>query len=143
VPLIAHWPAGGAKGRVCDDLIDFTDILPTLAEAGGGTLPAGVTIDGRSFLPQVRGQTGRPRDYIFCHYEPRHGAINSKVRFVHDARWKLYQTGQLFDLAADPEEQTPVSGDPATRAKLQAVLDRMEAEAPFATSPPPAPGGQE
>jgi arylsulfatase A len=141
-PLIANWPAGGAKGQVCDDLIDFTDVLPTLLEAAGAGPPAGVTLDGRSFLPQVRGQAGNPRDSIFCHYEPRHGANNPKTRYAQDKRWKLYQDGKLYDLTADPDEKTPVPGDAAARKKLQAVLDRMEAETPFATSPPPPPGAK-
>ena len=145
-PLIANWPAAGAKGKVCDDLIDFTDVLPTLADAAGAKPPAGVTIDGRSFLPQVRGQTGTPRDSIFCHYEPRHGATNPKVRYAQDKQWKLYQDGKLYDLTADPDEKAPVKAvTPASnvaRRKLEAVLDRMEAETPFATSPPPPPGAK-
>jgi arylsulfatase A len=132
-PLIVSWP-GKAKARVCDDLVDFTDILPTLAAAAGADLPNGVTLDGRSFLPQVKGETGDPRDSIFCHYEPRHGNNNRKVRYAQDRRWKLYQNGKLYDLSADVEEARPVADSPeasAARAKLQAVLDRYEKEKPF------------
>jgi arylsulfatase A len=134
VPLIASWPAGGAKGRVCDDLIDFTDFLPTLVAAGGAALPAGVALDGRSFLPQVRGQAGSPREWVFGHYEPRHAGFEGvKVRYAHDRRHKLYHDGRSYDTTADPLEQAPLAADaaPAVRRALQAVLDRYEREVPF------------
>ena len=131
-PLIASWPAAAAKGNVCADLVDFTDVLPTLAAAAGAELPKGVTIDGRSFLPQIQGEKGIPRDWVFCHYEPRHGKNNRKVRYAQDARFKLYQDGKLYDTEKDPLEQKPLKDDPLpARAKLQAVLDRFEKEAPF------------
>lgn len=136
VPLIVSWPAGAKGGRVCDDLIDFTDVLPTLAAAAGAELPNDVTLDGRSFLPQVRGEAGDPRDSIFCHYEPRHGNNQRKVRYAQDRRWKLYQDGRLFDMLADLDETTPVTTETpdaaAARKKLQAVLDRFEREKSFA-----------
>jgi arylsulfatase A len=137
-PLIVSWPAKAKAGRVCDDLVDFTDMLPTLADAAGARLPQGVTLDGRSFLPQVRGETGIPRASIFCHYEPRHGNNNRKVRYAQDQRWKLYQDGKLYDLVADVAEARPVTGDRVTpeakaaRSKLQGVLDHFESEKPFA-----------
>jgi arylsulfatase A len=135
VALIANWPAGAKAGTVCDDLIDFTDVLPTLAEAAGSKLPAGVMLDGRSFLPQVRGETGSPRETIFCHYEPRHGKNTVKTRYAQDKRWKLYQDGRLYDLAADELEKMPVTArspeSDDARTKLQAALDRIEKDVPF------------
>jgi arylsulfatase A len=131
VPLIASWPGTAAKGKVCADLVDFTDVLPTLAAVAGAELPKGVTLDGRSFLPQIRGEKGTPRDSIFCHYEPRHGKNDRKVRYAQDARFKLYQDGRMYDIVADVLEQKPLKGEDAARKKLQAVLDRYEKEAPF------------
>jgi arylsulfatase A len=130
VPLIVNWPRRGASGVVCEDLVDFTDFLPTLAEAAQlepGKLP--LTLDGRSFLPQVRGKPGLPRRWLFCDYDPRWGR-HQPARFVRDQRWKLYSDGRLFDLDVDPEEADPVAldqGDEAAqraRKKLQRVLDR-------------------
>ena len=138
-PLIVSWPGKARAGKVCDDLVDFTDVRPTLADAAGAGLPKGVTLDGRSFLPQVRGEMGNPRESIFCHYEPRHGKNNTKTRYAQDRRWKLYQDGRLYDLAADPDEKKPVAADgmtaegKAARARLQAVLNRYEKEKPFAS----------
>jgi len=133
-PLIASWPGVAAKGKVCNDLVDFTDVLPTLAAVGGGELPKGVTIDGRSFLPQIKGEKGSPREWIFCHYEPRHGKNDREVRYAQDQRYKLYQDKRMFDLQNDPLEKNalPITDarDPA-REKLGAVLDKFEKESPF------------
>jgi len=41
VPLIASWKGTALKGTVCDDLIDFTDILPTLLDAAKIKPPTG------------------------------------------------------------------------------------------------------
>ena len=129
VPLIADWK-GTNPAKVCDDLVDFSDFLPTLAEAAGAPLPENVIIDGRSFLPQIRGQKGNPREWIFCHYT-RDGGKETPKRFVRDKRWKLYHTGELFDVQADPLEQSPISPGgggqqvTAARKRLQAALDSI------------------
>ena len=131
-PLLANWPGTVNPGGTCDDLIDFTDVLPTLADACGATVPQGVTLDGRSFLPQLKGRKGNPHEWLFCYYNPRPAGPESPgVRFVYDRRWKLYDDGRLFDLQADILEKTPIPPSAATaeaaaaRARLQKALDSM------------------
>ena len=129
VPLIANWKGSAPAGKVCDDLVDFSDFLPTLAEAAGAALPENVTIDGRSFLPQLRGQKGNPKQWLLCHYVSQ--SSRGFKRFVRDKRWKLYHTGELFDVQADPLEQSPIpqggGGEQAAEARkrFQAVLDSV------------------
>jgi len=130
VALIANWRGTIPAGKVCDALVDFSDFLPTLAEAAGAKLPGDVTIDGRSFLPQLRGQKGHPRDWIFCWYRRNPG---DKLRqFARDKRWKLYDTAELFDVQADPLEARPIKPGQggieaaAARKKLQVALDAMK-----------------
>jgi arylsulfatase A len=133
VALIANWKGTMPAGKVCTDLVDFSDMLPTLAEAGGGSLPESVAIDGRSFLPQLRGKRGNPRDWIFCWYRRDPGT--TLYRFARDKRWKLYgdgdydRAGNLYDVAADTLEENPNPSGPeaaAARRRLQAVLDSMK-----------------
>ncbi len=128
VPLIANWQGQTAVGSICEDLIDFTDFLPTLMEAAGVTLPEDA--DGRSFFPQALGKRGRPRDWIFCHYDPRWGEWAPK-RFVRAKRWKLYGDGSMFDLEIDPQETRPLPQEALSqeaedaRLRLQGVLDTL------------------
>lgn len=131
VALLASWPAVIKPHRESDDLIDFTDVLPTLAEVGGVPLPANIPFDGVSFAPQLRGEPGAPRDWIYCWYQ-RDGKRDKASRHARDRRFKLYATGSMFDVIADPAEKSPLdplADDPhATRrrAALQGVLDRMK-----------------
>jgi len=60
--LIANWKHKVPAGTVCDDMIDFTDFLPTPAKAVGATVPADLVWDGRSFLPQLWGRKGNPSE---------------------------------------------------------------------------------
>jgi arylsulfatase A len=126
VPLIARWPGKIPEGKVCRDLVDFTDFLPTLLEVGGAEAPKG--LDGRSFLPQLLGKKGNPREWIYCWYSRNGGPKGAE--FARDQRFKLYTNGNLFDVTADIDEKSPL-GDGrltpearAARKKLQAALDR-------------------
>jgi arylsulfatase A len=131
VPLIAQWKSHIPAGKVNQDLIDFTDFLPTLAEITGARLPAEATVDGRSFAPQLRGQKGKPREWIFCHYDPRWGNFKS-ARYAQDKQYKLYDDGVLYDYRHDPLEKSPLvqtSLTPAqeqSRQKLQKALGTLK-----------------
>jgi arylsulfatase A len=126
VPLIAYWPGTIPGGQVSDDLIDFSDILPTLLEAAEVKVPG--QIDGRTFFPQLTGQPGSPRDWFYTYYNPR-PERTEPVRFVRDQRWKLYGNGLFFDIADDPLEQNPVLEPPdEVRKKLSRALASMPEE---------------
>ena len=123
VPMIASWPGSIPAGRVTQDLVDFSDFFPTLAEVAGVELPQGVVIDGRSILPRLRGQAAKSRDWIFVQLG-RHW-------YVRDPKWKLNEAGELFDMSGAPFQEPIVSSGTrdeaaiAARKRLQAVLDRL------------------
>ena len=136
VPLVVNAPGLINGGRVLDDLIDFADFLPTLAEAAGLKLPDKGDVDGVSFWPRLLGQPGQPREWLYTYYFPRPFAqefetpyTNPEVAYVRDERYKLYRTGELFDLRQDPDETAPgtdrASELRAVRDKLQSALDSM------------------
>lgn len=129
VPLIASWPGVVRAGRVNGDLIAAVDVLPTLCAAAGIDAPGGC--DGVSFLPQIEGRPGMPREWIYAWYSPRQRHDATVTEYAFDERHKLYRDGRLYDLQADPEERTPLPAagrvDPAAAAavKLQGVLERF------------------
>ena len=102
VPLVASWPGRSPSAAVIDDLVDFTDMYHTFADAAGVSCGEGDPIDGRSFLPQLCGQQGRPRDWVFLHYQPYWGA--QPGQFARTQNYKLYRDGGFFNMAVDLEE---------------------------------------
>jgi arylsulfatase A len=130
VPLIVSWPARIAQASVCNDLIDTTDFVPTLAEVLG--VKPEVAPDGQSFLPQiVGGQKATPKPWIYSWYSPNQGRQSPLREFAFDQKYKLYRNGNFFDLDRDPEEHKPMAiekliGEQAEAAKrLQSALDRF------------------
>lgn len=123
VPLIANWKGASPAGCALKDLVDFSDIFPTFAEVAGAKLPEGITLDGRSFAPQLRGGKGNPREWIFVQL--------GRNWYVRDDGWKLNQSGELFDMSDAPFVEKPVpagSGGEeveAARKRLQAALDKL------------------
>ncbi len=136
VPLIVRWP-GNISAGVSDDLVDSTDFLPTLLEAAGHPIRESKNrhFDGQSFYPRLLGQQGSPREWVFCHFDPRPGWDKDRfrlLRFARDKRFKLYDNGRLFDIANDVLEQQPILTDKdtpptqAARKRLAAGLTKME-----------------
>jgi len=125
VPLIVNWQGKTPAGKVNHDLTDFSDFLPTFAELGGASLPPGVTIDGQSFAPQIKGEKGKPREWVYVE-------LNGKS-YVRNARFKFTNSGDLFDLKDAPFNEVPVPAESteveavAARTRLQKILDQHPA----------------
>lgn len=123
VPMIVNWPGTTPAGKVCADMIDFSDYVPTFAAVAGAKLPENVIIDGHSFLPQIKGEKGRPREWAFVQL--------ARMWYVRSMNWKLNEKGELYDMSGAPFEEKLVpaeSTDPvavAERAKLQAALNKL------------------
>jgi arylsulfatase A len=123
VPLIASWAGVTPAGRVLRDLVDFSDFFATFAELAGAKMPEGVTFDSRSFAPQLRGEKGNPRDWVYVQLGANW--------YVREQGFKLTQNGELFDMSDAPLVEKAVAADTtdqaavAARARLQAVLDQL------------------
>lgn len=130
VPFIASWPVVMKVGRVNRDLISCADFLPTICETAGIAIPDGG--DGVSFLPQLRGEPGTPRESLYIWYSPRQRIDLTIKEFAFDHRHKLYRSGELYDLQADPLEKIALTGEHTARGRLQAVLDQYKDARPAA-----------
>jgi len=143
VPFIANWRGRIASGTVCSDLVDTTDFLPTLCDAAKAVIPSGVGTDGRSFLPQLRGEKGTPREWYYSWYAPRGKLVGE---FAATKRFKLFRTGELFDVKQDPSEAHAIPTEGRSPVALAAVkllttaLDRYKTARPaHLPTPPPSP----
>ena len=123
VPLIANWPGTIPPGKVLDDLVDFSDFYATFSEVAGAKAPADVKLDGRSFLSQLRGERGNPRDWVFVQLGAQW--------YIRSRDWKLDQSGQMFSMKNAPYEQIAIAGDSTdgdaqqARTQLKTALDEL------------------
>jgi arylsulfatase A len=130
VPLIANWPGRIAAGKVNTDLVGSVDFVPTICDAAGVVLPNGTASDGRTFYPQLLGQKGQPREWLYSWYA-RNGGATAEWEYTMSNSYKLYRDGRFFDLTKDPYEANPLkvsglTGAAASASKnLQSALDRF------------------
>lgn len=133
VPLIAYWKGKTPKGVVYDDLIDFTDFMPTLAEAVSFKLPQKLIIDGKSFYSRLSGKKGDPREWVYCYYT-QNGNPQKAKRYAQDKVWKLYDTGAFYNIVNDPVEEKAIdinTQSPAIKEsyiQLKAVINKMKSQ---------------
>ena len=69
VPLIVSYPGKIQKGVVSDELVDFSDMFPTMCEVSGITIPSDRPIDGVSFWSTLQGKPGRNKPWSYIWWE--------------------------------------------------------------------------
>ncbi|MBI1368008.1 MAG: sulfatase-like hydrolase/transferase [Planctomycetes bacterium] len=101
-PAIAWWP-GKIKPGVTDELAISIDLMPTLLELGGATMPEGHALDGVSLMPLLMEGKALPARKVFWEY--------GKQRAMREGKWKLIENAKgidgvgLYDLSSDIGEK--------------------------------------
>jgi len=135
VPLIVFDPspdADGARGSVCDELVEAIDLAPTFVDAAGGDADAlSHVLEGRSLMPFLRGQAPeRWRSFAVSEYDysiaPAAVQLgvepaDARLFMICDKRWKyVHAIGfrpMLFDMENDPDEFRDLGADAAFEAE--------------------------
>jgi arylsulfatase A-like enzyme len=136
MPFLVRWPAAVRPGSTSDAIALNVDFAPTFLDAAGVTVPA--TMQGRSFLPILRGETPRDwREAMYYRYYHDPGHHNTRAHYgVRTATRKLIyfwtkDQWELYDLRADPAELRNLYGQPGQEpvtAELKATLARLRKE---------------
>lgn len=138
VPMIARWPGTIAPGATTRHLSAHWDVLPTLCDLAGVEVPEHV--DGLSFAPTLRGnREGQEKhDYLYWEFHEQ-----GKKQAVRKGRWKAIRLGlaknpdapiQLYDLNADPGEETDVaSNHPRVVRRLRPLFESARTESEIFT----------
>lgn len=149
VPCIMKWPDRIPEGRVCNKMAATLDILPTLAEITGSTLPEH-KIDGVSILSLLNGtEDANPRDHLYYYYQKNSlEAVRKdhwKLVFPHPSRsyegiipgndgWpgeynQIETELALYDLRRDPGEEYDVKEQyPEIVAALEELAEKARAD---------------
>ncbi len=112
-PLIIAAP-GIEGGKSCASPVEFIDIFPTVVEAAGLPLPAG--LEGVSLLPLLH-------DPVIPHNRPARSMVQFREvpgRTVRTVKWRYTEWGEngskgreLYDESVDPQEMNNLADDPA------------------------------
>lgn len=117
VPLMIKWKGTIKAGSVNNDLIGFTDFLPTLAHIANIPVPTDYgPLDGVDFYPRLKGNAGTPRQWLFFHYDA-HPGLDSLRRWAQTKEYKLYDTSLyntmrlFYNIKKDKDELDSIPPD--------------------------------
>ena len=131
VPMIVNCPGVVKPLGSSAELVDTSDVMPTLADFAGAKAPSDRPIDGRSFAPILRGEEGETREWVFSYLGDR--------RVLRTKRWLLEnnsprQPGRLYDCGTSRDgsgyKEVTDSNDPevlAIRRSFEEILDGLPA----------------
>ena len=138
-PFLMHWPGTLSGDRVSSRPAAHIDVLPTVLEALDVPAPEGRRLDGRSFWPQISGEsaTWTRRPIVI---QSHRGDVPTRYHqfMVRRGRWKLVHPSgfgrndfegepdlELYDLEADPSERNDLSASrPEVVDELRAAYNR-------------------
>ena len=137
-PFIARFPGQVPAGVTLDQPCTIMDIFTTFVNLGGGQLPTDRVIDGQDLFPLLAGTGTRPDTPAFL-YDPAGGPNQGvlSLEAIRAGRYKQhfapnFQPTELFDLALDESETTPL-----VLPKVTAVLEAQAREFDCTIDDPP------
>ena len=101
VPFIMYQQGMGPAGRVVDDVMSNVDVLPTLLDWVGASIPDNV--QGKSFRARLGGSGSAPRGAAFAQFTPAMKRDNESRCIITD-RYHLiryFQAGRAVDYPVD------------------------------------------
>ncbi len=146
VPLLIRHPEK-LPARRRDALVETVDLLPTISDLCGVSVPE--NCQGRSFAGLIQpGQGGyEPREFVFAEniipevitggqldlpFVPGKGVggiLHPDAKMIRTARWKLNYypggPGELYDLESDPHEYRNLYADPACQGTVRDLTGRL------------------
>lgn len=126
VPAIARWPGVIEAGSESDYPWTFWDVLPTFAELAGADTPGG--LDGRSFLPVLRGEEQATPEFLYWEAEGKQAVRMGDWKAVRPGRGEALE---LYRLSEDLGETTDLAGEePGVVEVIEEYLATARTEAP-------------
>ncbi len=127
-PMIAKMPTLIKAHSRIDQQVMNVDIAPTLLQIAQVDVP--LDMQGKSFLPLLRGDKKKIRDVLYYHYYEKGEHAVSPHFGISDGRYKLIRLyhkvegWEFYDLKADPQEMINRYEDP----KFKKQIEKMKAK---------------
>lgn len=132
IPMLAWSPGYIKAGATIDALVRNIDIAPTVLELTGA--PSGMAMDGSSFLPLLRGESGAggaDREFLYEYYW-EHAFPHTPTTFaLRGDRYKyiyyhgIWDLNELYDLQTDPHERHNLINVPAMKQVADSMRNRL------------------
>lgn len=144
IPLIISYPGMAQRGERSRALVELVDLAPTLMEAGG--LSPALGMQGRSLWPLLQGcaPLHEHRSDVYCemHASFHPGDQRPHADMVRTAEYKIavehgQNTGELYDMSADPAETHNLWNNPAYLDVKAEMLLRLTNRQAFTCDPLP------
>jgi arylsulfatase A-like enzyme len=123
IPFIAAAPRGWniRRNRQIESLVGLEDVMPTLLDAAGVSIPD--TVEGKSILPLLRQEDAEWREVYHHEHSPCYGKENA-YQCLTSREWKyvwnpINGNEQLFNRTDDRFERTDLSQEPSCRSELE------------------------
>jgi N-acetylglucosamine-6-sulfatase len=132
VPMLAWAPGLIRPGTKVTQMVQNIDVAPTMLAAAGVEVPAEAKMDGRSFLPLLRGRAVEWRDHILYEYHwewnfpatPTLFAIRTD-RFKYIFYYGMWDQDGFYDLATDPHERHNLIAVPSYRDQIAKMKKQL------------------
>lgn len=144
VPFCIKWPGIINSGSKSDIPINGVDFMPTFAEIANADLPVNQPVDGKSFIPILKGNSFDRNRFLFFHFPlylggsvpvlPSFDGVKNYWRAVPSSvimsdEWKLiyyyeYERYELYNLKNDISEKRDLSEQETGIALM--LLDQLK-----------------
>lgn len=130
VPMIVKWPGVTQPDSACrDDYVIIEDVFPTFLEMAGvrDYKQYGGQIDGRSFVPLLKGRHGLSRERAIFWHSPHYYRKQEPFSAVRQGDWKLIyhhpgRSLELFNLGEDIGETRNLAQENPEKVKALAKM---------------------
>jgi N-acetylglucosamine-6-sulfatase len=132
IPMLAYAPGWIEAGTKVSQMVLNFDVAPTVLEAMGVRATGEPEIEGRSFLPLLRGKNIDWRqDFLYEYYWEWNFPATPTVFALRNDRYKyifyhgVWDRNGFFDLETDPHERHNLITVPAYQDQILEMRDRL------------------
>lgn len=114
VPFVIYAPGYLKPIGASDELVDFTDVIPTCVELAGGVLPEDDTFDGHSFASLIMGKPFEGREWISSQW---YGC-----RWLRTEKWLIDGRGNFYFCGDNRNEWEPDAYEDLTKSQDERAI---------------------
>ncbi|WP_442505618.1 sulfatase family protein [Novipirellula sp. SH528] len=132
VPMLAYAPTNLPAGSTIDPMIQNIDVASTALDAMKVDFPTDAEVDGKSFLPLLKGENVTWRDHVLYEYHWEWNFPATPTLFaIRDERFKfvyyhgVWDQNGFYDLQTDPHERHNLIDVPSYRDQVERMSKQM------------------